>query len=210
LLQTANFGVPAFSGGVLVQLVFSFALQGFSVAFILWLQQGHRFSPIHAGLTLIPFSVGAILSAPNPNAGNLALKYGRRVLVTGAVLMAAGMVGVAFPAPLRWSPISSWDTAPGLLVAGIGLGLLVVPLVNVVLAASPHVAPVGRPASSAPHNSPAARSVSPSSARCSLAGCWLTVTTPHFGPPSRGSSALTQSAPDCASCCRGPPSPTKR
>jgi MFS family permease len=99
LLQTANFGVPAFSGGVLVQLVLSFALQGFSVAFILWLQQGHRFSPIHAGLTLIPFSVGAILSAPN--AGNLALKYGRRVLVTGAVLMAAGMVGVAFPALLR-------------------------------------------------------------------------------------------------------------
>jgi hypothetical protein len=47
------------------------------------------------------------------------------------------MVGVVFPALLRWSPISSWDTAPGLLVAGIGMGLLVVPLVNVVLAGVP-------------------------------------------------------------------------
>lgn len=133
LIQIEQFAVPAFSAGVLVQLFFSLGLQGFSLTLILWLQAGHHFSPLHAGLTLVAFTVGAILTAPN--AGRLALRHGRKVLILGALLMAAGTAGAAAPAWMSHEHITSWLLAPGLVVAGAGLGLLVVPLVNVVLAA---------------------------------------------------------------------------
>jgi EmrB/QacA subfamily drug resistance transporter len=135
LIQIEQLAIPAFSAGVLVQLFFSLGLQGFSLSLILWLQAGHGFSPLHAGLTLVPFSVGAILTAPN--AGKLALHRGRKILILGGLLMAVGTAGVAAPAWISHQHITTWILAPGYLIAGAGLGLLVVPLINVVLAAVP-------------------------------------------------------------------------
>jgi EmrB/QacA subfamily drug resistance transporter len=134
LLQPRLFARPAFSAGIAVQLVFSLAMQGFVLGLMLWLQAGQHWSPLHAGVTLVFFSVGAILTAPV--AGRLAVRWGRGVLVVGALLMAVGFLLTARPS---WDTgaVGSWALAPGLLVAGAGLGLLVVPLVAVVLAAVP-------------------------------------------------------------------------
>jgi MFS family permease len=118
-----------------VQLLFSLGLQGLSIIFILWLQLGHGFSPLHAGLTLIAFSFGAVLTAPN--AGKYAFKHGRNVLALGALLLAVGTALVAAPAWHMHGSLSSWIFTPGFVIAGAGLGLLVVPLVNVVLSAVP-------------------------------------------------------------------------
>jgi MFS family permease len=135
VLQPELFGVPAFLAGLGVQGLFSVGLQGSSIVLALWLQEGHAFSPLHAGLTMIAFTVGAIVTAPV--AGHLAVRFGRVVLVAGALLMAGGMVQTAWAAALGGSWVSTWGLAPGFLVAGAGLGLLVVPLVNVVLAGIP-------------------------------------------------------------------------
>jgi EmrB/QacA subfamily drug resistance transporter len=135
LIQIEQFAIPVFSAGVLVQLFFSLGLQGFSLTLILWLQAGHHFSPLHAGLTLLAFTAGAIVTAPN--AGQLALRHGRKVLICGALLMAIGTAGTAAPAWIDHRHITTWLLAPGLVIAGAGLGLLVVPLINVVLAAVP-------------------------------------------------------------------------
>jgi hypothetical protein len=51
--------------------------------------------------------------------------------------MVAGIVGVAMMAGHIGVNGSPWPIVPGLVVAGAGLALLVVPLVNVVLAAVP-------------------------------------------------------------------------
>jgi hypothetical protein len=51
--------------------------------------------------------------------------------------MVAGILGVALGAPHVGANGSPWPIVPGLVVAGAGLALLVVPLVNVVLAAVP-------------------------------------------------------------------------
>ena len=67
----------------------------------------------------------------------LALKYGRRVLVTGAVLMAGGTAGVLAVVSHVGVNGSSWPVVPGLVAAGAGLALLLIPLGNVVLAAVP-------------------------------------------------------------------------
>jgi MFS family permease len=136
LLRTATFSNVAFSAGLAVQLLFSVGLQGFSLSFTLWVQDGHGYSPLHTGVTLLAFSAGAMVTAPN--AGKLALTHGRIVLVAGGLLMAIGTLAIGAPAWLTsGSHLSAWWLVPGMVVSGAGLGLLVVPLVNVVLAAVP-------------------------------------------------------------------------
>jgi EmrB/QacA subfamily drug resistance transporter len=135
LLQAALFRIPSFAAGLGVQLAFSVGLQGFFLAFALWLQAGQQFSPLKAGLTAMAFSAGSFLGAPA--AVPLAQRYGRWVLAAGGVLMAAGVAGVAGAAPHVGVSGSPWPLVPGLVAAGAGLALLIIPLVNVVLAAVP-------------------------------------------------------------------------
>jgi EmrB/QacA subfamily drug resistance transporter len=135
LLRAPLFRVPAFAAGMGIQLAFFAGMQGFFLAFALWLQAGEHFSPLKAGLTAVAFSVGSFFAAPV--AVPLAQRHGRRILAGGAVLMVAGIAGVAVAAPHVGLNGSPWPIVPGLVVAGAGLALLIIPLVNVVLAAVP-------------------------------------------------------------------------
>src|SRR6266536_1166039 len=111
LLRAGLFRVPAFAAGMGVQLAFFAGLQG-----------GQHFSPLKAGLTAVAFSVGSFIAAPV--AVPLAQKAGRRILAGGAVLMVAGIGGVALAAPHVGLNGSPWPIVPGLVVAGAGLALL--------------------------------------------------------------------------------------
>ncbi len=135
LLRVGLFRVPAFAAGLGVQLAFAAGMQGFFLAFALWLQAGEHFSPLKAGLTAAAFSVGSFIGAPA--AVPLAQRRGRSVLALGGALMAAGIAGISLAAPHVGLGGSPWPVVPGLVVAGAGLALLVIPLVNVVLAAVP-------------------------------------------------------------------------
>ena len=135
LLRPRLFGIPAFAAGFGVLVAFAAGLQGFLLMLALWLQAGEYFSPLKAGLTALAFSAGAFALAPA--AVPMALKYGRRVLVLGGVMMAAGtaaVIAVVSDVSVGGSP---WPVVPGLAVAGGGLALLIIPLANVVLAAVP-------------------------------------------------------------------------
>jgi EmrB/QacA subfamily drug resistance transporter len=135
LLRAGLFRIPAFAAGLGIQLAFMAGMQGFFLAFTLWLQIGEQFSPLKAGLTAVAFSVGSFAGAPA--AVPLAQRHGRRVLASGALLMVAGIAGVAVAAGHIGVNGSPWPVVPGLVVAGAGLALLIIPLVNVVLAAVP-------------------------------------------------------------------------
>jgi EmrB/QacA subfamily drug resistance transporter len=126
---------PAFTAGLLVQLAFAAGLQGFSLILALWLQSGQHYSPVRAGVTTVAFSVGAFLTAGLSI--QLAAKLGRTILVIGGLLLAAGMYGVLIAAHHSGAGVDPWQLVPGLVVGGAGLGFLVVPLINVVLAAVP-------------------------------------------------------------------------
>ncbi|MFG2130301.1 MFS transporter [Streptomyces sp. NPDC048751] len=136
LLPGRAFRLPAFSVGVLVQLLFSVGMQGFFLVFAVWLQGGEGYTPTQAGVLTVAFSVGGFLTAPA--ADGLAVRFGRLVLAAGALLMAGGFAWV-------WAAVDdtadvhtgAWPLVPGLVIAGAGLGFLVVPLVNVVLSAVP-------------------------------------------------------------------------
>jgi EmrB/QacA subfamily drug resistance transporter len=135
LLRTRLFRVPAFTIGLIVQLAFAFGIQGFFLVFTLWVQTGQHYSPLRAGLTAVAFSVGSFALAPQ--AGPLAQRFGRLVLALGGLLFAAGIIGVDVGAHHVGTGTNPWPLVPGLVVAGMGLSLLVIPLVNVVLAAVP-------------------------------------------------------------------------
>ncbi|HEY1675208.1 MAG TPA: MFS transporter [Streptosporangiaceae bacterium] len=135
LLRTPLFRIPAFTIGLLVQLAFGVGIQGFFLVFTLWVQTGQHYSPLRAGLTAVAFSVGSFALAPQ--AAPLARRFGRLVLALGGLLFAAGIIGVDVGAHHVGTGTNPWPLVPGLVVAGAGLSLLVIPLVNVVLAAVP-------------------------------------------------------------------------
>jgi len=145
LLQAGLFRVPAFAAGMGLQLAFFGGMQGFFLAFALWLQAGQHFSPLKAGLTAVAFSVAASCS-PRwrcrwPSA--TAAASGPR-----ALLMVAGIGGEALAAPhVGRSGSPGRSSRPG--GGGHGPVLLVIPLVNVVLAASRPRSRGARPACSA-------------------------------------------------------------
>jgi EmrB/QacA subfamily drug resistance transporter len=135
LLNPRMLRIPAVGAGLLVQLAFSFGLQGFFFVFALWLQSGQRYTALHAGLVTIAFSLGSIvLSAVSIQ---LAPRLGRWILVAGGLLMALGATLICLVAQHSGHGIGVWQLVPGLFIAGAGLALLIVPLVNVVLAAVP-------------------------------------------------------------------------
>ncbi|MFE0698594.1 MFS transporter [Streptomyces sp. NPDC058872] len=136
IFPTGTFRVPAFSYGLAVQLLFALGMQGFFLVFAIWLQGGQGYAPTQAGVLMAAFSVGGFLTAPAAEA--LAVRLGRYVPTAGAVLMAAGY-GWNWYAMEGAAPVhtGAWPLVPGLVVAGAGLGLLVVPLVNIVLSAAP-------------------------------------------------------------------------
>jgi EmrB/QacA subfamily drug resistance transporter len=136
LLRPRLLRIPAFSAGLCTQLAFSAGLQGFFLIFAVWIQAGMGFSPLGAGLTAFSFSVGSFLLAGG--AIPMAQRYGRLVLVCGGLLMAAGALAIVLGASHVGIGSDPWPVVPGLVIAGIGLSLMIIPLINVVLAAVPH------------------------------------------------------------------------
>ncbi len=134
LLALQLFKRRAFPAGLIAWLLYCCAVTAFFLTFMLYLQIGRGFSALHAGLTGTPFAVGVGLAAGS--AAKLANRYGARVLLIGAITTTIGFVG-ALVTVQQVSGASSWELAPSMLVAGIGFGVGVVPLADVVLAEIP-------------------------------------------------------------------------
>ncbi len=124
LLNAGLFAKPAFSGGLLIQMLFYGAMSGFMLTFTIWLQSGQGYSPAQAGLLMVAFSGGAILGAPVVDA--LVAKLRRNILILGAASMAGGFywvqhaVGHSAPgahqrlaAGSRPDPGRHWPDLPG-------------------------------------------------------------------------------------------------
>ncbi len=135
LLPMRLFADRGFSAGLMTQGTFQGSLAGFALVLTIYVQTGLGWSAIHAGLTLLPFSLGAFvgtgISVP------LGTRLGKVIMVTGALLQSAATVWVLVTVQVSGNDLSTWSLAPALAIDGIGLGLLVVPLVDVALATIP-------------------------------------------------------------------------
>jgi EmrB/QacA subfamily drug resistance transporter len=126
------FANRGFTSGSIVQLCFSGAMAGFFLVLTLYVQTGLRFSAIGAGLILLPFTaggfVGSAISVP------LAAKAGKPMVVLGAAMQAGAILWARQVIDAHGTQLSGWDLLWPLGLGGLGLGLLVVPLVDLALA----------------------------------------------------------------------------
>jgi EmrB/QacA subfamily drug resistance transporter len=131
LLDPAVFAVRAFRAGLACQLLFWCQQAASYLLLALYLQEGRGLSPIGSGGMFAALAAGYLLTSLRAPA--LTIKFGRRVVATGALVALAGDVGLA----LAVAGGSGYPVAallPGLFVLGAGQGLCITPLTTTVLA----------------------------------------------------------------------------
>jgi EmrB/QacA subfamily drug resistance transporter len=131
LVTPSVFAHRGYTVGLISALLFFTAMIGAMLTLTLYLQLGEGFSAVHAGLTLIPWSFGAAVGA-GLSGGLLGPKLGRVVITAGAAVKLAGFALILLA--VGRGRVSSWDLVPALLVSGIGMGLVVAPLFDIILA----------------------------------------------------------------------------
>ncbi|MFC0598823.1 MFS transporter [Streptomyces palmae] len=131
LVVPGLFRKRGFSGGMTLGLVFFSTMQGFMLVFNLYTQLGLGYSPLRAGLVMVPWSGGMIVGF---GIAQGVARFGRTVLQAGALVMAVGVFGVWLTLDMVGSGVGPWQLLPSLLVTGIGMGLLMAPFFDIVLA----------------------------------------------------------------------------
>jgi EmrB/QacA subfamily drug resistance transporter len=135
LLPLRLFADRGFSAGLVTQAAFQGAMNAFTIGFIIYLQASLGFSAFTAGLTMLPFALGAFVGTGV--AVPLGVKAGKVVVTLGGLVQVAG-IGWALAVMVgRGAQLNGWDLVLPLGVAGVGLGLLVVPLIDIALATVP-------------------------------------------------------------------------
>jgi len=114
-------------------MLMSFGMFGSIFFLSQFLQVVQHYSPLAAGLRVLPWTGVPMLLAPV--AAALAQRFGGRpVLATGLVLQAAGLAWLAFETTPTIAYSSMW---PAFTVSGVGMALFFVPLASVVLSSVP-------------------------------------------------------------------------
>jgi EmrB/QacA subfamily drug resistance transporter len=133
LLEPTIFRHRGYTAGAFVLMIYFGGMVGSMLALTLFMQLGQNFSAIHAGLTVIPFSLGTAITAPV--AAAMMQKLGGRVLIqAGGVLSLAGY-GLLALILSSVTHISSWGLVGPLLLVGLGMGLFIVPLFDTIVGA---------------------------------------------------------------------------
>ncbi|MFD9685586.1 MFS transporter [Kitasatospora sp. NPDC059088] len=125
LVSMALFAVRPYAAGVLLSLVYFAGFTAIFFIFTLYLQAGHHYSALTAGLAITPFAVGSGVAAAV--GGRLVSRYGRRLVVAGLLLVLGGLLASALAVQLWDGPLVGWTTLGPLLVAGAGSGLVIAP-----------------------------------------------------------------------------------
>jgi EmrB/QacA subfamily drug resistance transporter len=132
LVTPSVFGHRGYSAGLSFLMLFFSGMGGALLCTTLFLQIGQGFTPIHAAICTVPLSVGLVIGA-GLSGGYLGPKFGRLTLQAGTAVSAVGWFLLVL-ALHGHSTIGFVDLMPGLLVTGIGLGLVVAPMFDIVLA----------------------------------------------------------------------------
>ena len=133
LLSTSLFGNRTSNLGLVTQNVQWQLLMGTSFTVAAYLQVVRGYNAIQTGV-IFTAATGGIL-ASSLVAERLAKRYAQRTLITAGVVTT--IVGIVVLLALVKGSPSAWAFAPGLLLIGVGLGVMLTPSVNVVQSAFP-------------------------------------------------------------------------
>jgi len=134
LVSPSLLAQPAFALGLLVVLNFHAGNASFYFALALYLQQGMNLPPLDSGLVFTAMAVMFFLTSMA--APKLAQWLGSNAIVAGAVLVALGYAAL-FTLVMRPAQPTVAMMVAVLLVQGVGLGMVMAPMVAAVLAGLP-------------------------------------------------------------------------
>jgi len=132
MLQLRFFRSRRFSMGVVAASLASFALFGLTFAVTQLLQFVQGYTPLQAGLRLLPVSLGILAGAGN--ADRLVRRFGTtRVVAAGLVILSASLASIAL-----WEPDTSyWTIGSTLFVLALGMGSVMAPAVDAIMGGVP-------------------------------------------------------------------------
>jgi len=132
LVEPSVFRHRPYRAGIAFSVVFTGSLGGIVMIFNVFLQNGLGFTPWHSAVTTAPWAAGAFIGSAV--GGIVMTKLGRRVLHAGLVVEAAGLLGIY--AVLRGAAggVSTADLLAPMVIGGIGMGMVFVPLFDIVMA----------------------------------------------------------------------------
>lgn len=121
--------LPGYVNGLAVGALYFTGFTGVLLVVSVHLQEALDYSPLAAGLLLLPFAAGSAVAAPL--AGRVVSDVGRRLTVVALAVMMAGVLLLALLAPYA-DPL--WPVAvPALLIAGLGGGAVISPNITLTL-----------------------------------------------------------------------------
>src|SRR6202051_4718611 len=135
LVQLSLFRIRSFSVGVAISAVFIAGIPAFFFTFSLMVQVGLGFSALNAGLTTIPWSLASAFASAMST--RVAPRLGKWTIAIGSALLVIGILGVITTLNLEGTNLTGWDLIPSFLVSGLGLGTVIAPLLNIILAGVP-------------------------------------------------------------------------
>ena len=129
LIEPSVFTKRSYVSGVVFAMVFLGTMGGLTLTLTVLLQLGLGYSPIHASLTTAPYALGGFVGSAA--GGMLLAKLGRTILQAGLIVKGAGIA--ALYVALHDSSVTTVDFLAPLFLAGIGMGMVFVPLFDIVL-----------------------------------------------------------------------------
>ncbi|MGW4091577.1 MFS transporter [Nocardia sp. NPDC004750] len=128
LLSTGLFRNRTSNLGLVTQNIQWLLLMGTSFVVSAYLQVVRGYNAIETGVIFTAATIGLLVSSLS--AGRLARRRAARTLIMGGFLVT--IIGVVALLALAGRALSPWAFAPGLLLIGLGLGVMLTPSVNVV------------------------------------------------------------------------------
>jgi MFS family permease len=119
--------------GLITQSVQWLVLQGVFFVISVFLQQERGYSAIQTGLTLVPATIGILLSSGM--AQRMASRHPQRLLIRAGFTVT--VVGIGLLLLLARADSANWTFWPGLFLMGFGVGTMLTASVNVVQSAWP-------------------------------------------------------------------------
>ncbi len=121
-----------FVSGLAVVIGFMGAMGGMIVALNVMFQTGLGFSPLSSGVATVVIPVVAI--AGSITSSMLLAKLGRTTMHAGLAIMALGLTVAVLVLHHAGGKLSAWDLTGPLALTGFGMGMVFVPMFDVILA----------------------------------------------------------------------------
>lgn len=135
LLPPSLVGLPGFRRGLFAALLLFPCFGGFMLVTAVTLQDGRGFTPLVAGLSLVPLALAFLVLSLS--ARRIVDRFGLRAMVAGAGVLTAGMSLFAIQAQRGYDHLTALSLVPAMALIGAGSAVVMVPLFGTILAAVP-------------------------------------------------------------------------